>query len=285
VEKDAVADVAAVYVGEDGVSVRTAVGRRGHVAREGQAYLGKGDGDEVGGERTAEEGLHPGSELVRGLEVEQHPAPVGESKPNAGSCQRHVHHLRGDVVHLRGGVFEEFSAHGGVVEEVAHVHSGAGRAALGAGALDLSPVHGDGRALLRLSAAGPDFHTRDRAYAGESLAPEAEGVDLEEVVRRAELARGVAQDRKGEVLLRHALSVVGDRDTVLAAVFDHDLNPAGARVDGVLYEFLHNCARAFDDLAGGNHVHHDLGELVHGHGLVPCNARGTKKAWPRLRIP
>src|SRR3954467_1103800 len=64
------------------------------------------------------------------------------------------------------------------------------------------------------------------------------------------------------VVAHHAASVVADLDKFLAARLDADLDPGGARVEGVLEHFFDDGGRPFDHLAGGDLVGNSLGKNV-----------------------
>ncbi len=72
-------------------------------------------------------------------------------------------------------------------------------------------------------------------------------------------------DREIEIGPAHAAAVVRDPDQAAAAAIGHDLDPAGAGVEGVFHKLLHGAGRPLHDLAGGDAVDQAFGELTNGH--------------------
>ena len=165
----------------------------------------------------------------------------------------------------------ELEPGGGGVEEVAHLDPRAVRAGEGGGG------QGTGRAALDLDDPGFGLVTRpggdrqagDRADGGQGLAPEAQGVDAQQVhvagVVGFQLGCGVALDGQGQFVFRDALAVVGDQDARQAPAVGLDLDIAPARVQGVLDQFLDGAGRPLDHLAGGDAVDGFGGEAADGH--------------------
>jgi hypothetical protein len=73
-----------------------------------------------------------------------------------------------------------------------------------------------------------------------------------------QLGGGVALDGQGQLLRRHAVAVVADREIAAPAVPQHRFDVAGARVEGVLQQLLEGGRRPLDHLAGGDAVDQGL---------------------------
>ena len=76
----------------------------------------------------------------------------------------------------------------------------------------------------------------------------------------------MAIDREREVAMGHAAAVIGDADPPSSPAIGENIDPAGARIDGVLDQFLDHARGAFDHLAGGDAVDDLFGQLAYGHG-------------------
>ena len=74
--------------------------------------------------------------------------------------------------------------------------------------------------------------------------------------------RSTASD---EIRPRHALAVVGDANEPPAAAVGENVDAAGAGVERVLDQLLHDARRALDHLAGGDAVDDGFGKLADGH--------------------
>ncbi len=77
----------------------------------------------------------------------------------------------------------------------------------------------------------------------------------------------MALDREFEVLRTHAAAIVADPDQRRAAGGGDDLDPSGARIDGVFDELLDDAGRPLDHFAGGDAVDHVFGKAADGHRL------------------
>ena len=139
-----------------------------------------------------------------------------------------------------------------VRKEAANGDAGAAGAADGSFLDDALVAGEDLAAGLALGGDGPEGQLRHGGDAGEGFAAEAEGLDAGEVVDGGQLAGAVAFDGEGDLVGRDAAAVVGDLDERLAALFDGDVNAAGAGVEGVVEELADDGGGALDDLAGGD---------------------------------
>ena len=91
-----------------------------------------------------------------------------------------------------------------------------------------------------------------------------EQIDVARVVH-LQLGGRMPLDRERQFVRPHAPAVVHDQDARQAARVGLDLDPARARIDGVLDEFLDGAGGPFDHLAGGDAVHDLAGEAADGH--------------------
>ncbi len=167
---------------------------------------------------------------------------------------------------FRAVALQELQAGRGCGKEVRHLDP---RALGGWGGPDrpLDPgLDRQGRAGRLLRRAGGDRQAGHRADGRQRLSPEAEGGDRREVAVR-KLRGRMPFHGKPEVVRTHAPSVVHDADEAPAARIDRHLDGGGARVDGVLDEFLDRRRRTLDHLARGDTVDKDGIEAADGHGV------------------
>ena len=97
----------------------------------------------------------------------------------------------------------------------------------------------------------------DGTYRRQRLAAEAERADIVEPA--AELRGAMSTNGKGEILRRHAGTIVNDTDQRLSAACGRDLDALRTGVDRVLDQFLDDTRRTLDDFAGGNLVDERVG--------------------------
>lgn len=88
----------------------------------------------------------------------------------------------------------------------------------------------------------------------EEIAAEAQRADGSQILRRAQLARRVAQKSRRQLAWRDAAAVVADAKIGHAAVFHLHRHALRAGVDGVFQQLLDNARRALDHLARGDEV-------------------------------
>ena len=112
----------------------------------------------------------------------------------------------------------EFEPGGGGVEQVADLDAGAVRTGE-TGGRDrplVAALDGDGVGVAAVARAAGDGQPGDRADRGQGLAAKAERVNAQQVdvarVIGLELGGGVALDRQGQLVGRHAVPVVGDQN-------------------------------------------------------------------------
>ena len=189
-------------------------------------------------------------------------------------AEREVRHDARDGRSLGAVLLHELHAGGGVIEQVAHADGrplGAARLLHGAG---LAALEMERRADVRAARAREDIDPRHGGDGGECLATEAQRPDRLEVIRRAELARCVAQEGRRQLLRRNAAAVVGDAQVGQAAVLhlEHDGRSTG--VDGVFEQLLGDARRALDHLARGDQIRHMGRKALNiRHGNTPPSGR------------
>ena len=84
--------------------------------------------------------------------------------------------------------------------------------------------------------------------------------DRFELLETGDLAGGVARERQRQFVAGDAAAVVGDGDPADAAAVEPHLDVAGAGIEAVLHQFLHNRSRPLDHLAGGDLADEDIGQ-------------------------
>ena len=220
-----------------------------HGAAEAQTAPLGGQGDEPGRVRVLPDRADARGQISSGGEIEDRASVRLEDETGAGVGERQgVQHLR-DGPGLDPSGAQETGTHRGVEEEVAHVD---GRSRAPGGVLDpLDPSREHAQAASRALARDRrlDDQPRHRGDRGERLAAEAERVNVAEVLGAPDLAGRVPVKADEEVLADHSAAVVGDADAAFAAPFDRHAHDAGARVEGVLDQLLHDRGRPLDDLA------------------------------------
>ncbi len=140
-----------------------------------------------------------------------------------------------------------------------HVRHGRRRAALDV----------DARAVAVLGGRGLEPEPRDGGDGRERLAPEPHRRDGGEPLRVAELRGRVALEREQGVVAVHPAAVVGHAHQREPALLDVDGDRAGARVEGVLDELLHDGGGSLDHLARGDLVHEPGGQDVDARHRAP----------------
>ena len=151
-------------------------------------------------------------------------------------------------------LLHEFQPGRGVVKEVRHPDGGALRGALLPDRLHVSALTMDGGTYGILRPPGQHIHPADGGNGRQSLAAEAKGPDFGQILRRAELAGGVAQKGGGQLLRRDAAAVVRHPDQAHAAPLDLHHDGGGSGVDGIFHQLLHNGGRPLHHLACGDEV-------------------------------
>ena len=152
-------------------------------------------------------------------------------------------------------------------EEVAHGDARAG----GAPGLPhlQQPAARDGQLGARLLVGRPGGEG-EAGYGGDGrqrLPPEAEGVDVLDVVHIPDLAGGVPLDAEQGVVARHAAAVVGHDHRLAPARHHLDVDLRGAGIQGVFDQLLQHRGGPLHHLAGGDLVDDLLGQELDGGAL------------------
>ena len=184
---------------------------------------------------------------------------VLEPEGDLGVSERQAQHRILHVLQLGLRAPEELPAGRHPAEQVLHPDLGA-RACRGRGEPRLSVLEADLGALGRPVQGGAQHQPGHRGDGRQRLAPEPEGPDGEEVLRGAELARGVAPDTEHSVVAGHPRAVVRHLDEAGPPALDDHSDGAGAGVERVLAQFLDHRGGALDDLAGGDLVDERVAE-------------------------
>ena len=121
-----------------------------------------------------------------------------------GHALKFIHHM----AQLHGVRLQEISTGGHVVKQVLHVEGGAHGTRLGFFAGHLGAVARQLHPHFRGFLAGGDLHVRDRRNRSQRFSAEALGGQVEQVVRRRQLAGGVTNEAQPRILGRHPGSVV-----------------------------------------------------------------------------
>ena len=217
----------------------------------------RADGDQAGGNLPAVDAVDQFLQLPVAGGMQLFLAADLVMEGNTGMGQGLVLDQVRDIARLRLGLAQELPADRYVIKEIADDH---GRAVRGADLLQFQrdPVLPAG--LCARQAGGPDprqavpglgdhLHLGDSRDRGQSLAPEAQCRQAVQVAFRPDLAGGVAGKGRRDLLRRDARPVVGDPDQGDAPVPDFDTDGRGARVYGVLDQFLGHVEGPFHDLA------------------------------------
>ncbi len=175
---------------------------------------------------------------LAGPEVE-HLRPVAvEGEGDVGVDEHDALEGRDDIVEFGGVRLQELPACGHVIKQI--LDEEVGTLGTRAGLLSHKPRPGDGEVCAQVGTAQTrlEFHLCHCRDGSQGLAPEAHGMEVEEVVGHPDLRRGVPLERQACVGLRHALAVVDDLDGGAAGIDHRDVYVAGSGIHGVLDEFL-----------------------------------------------
>ncbi len=141
---------------------------------------------------TAVEGRHPGRQFLGSRGVQEDPGRGLQGKMDLGVAQGQVAHGLHDVGLLRLLAFEELAPGRGVEEEFGDLHLGAAGRGPGGGFLQGAGHRGQFKAGGRPGWTGDQGQAAHRTDAGQGLAPEPQGGDVQQVRFIPELAGGVA---------------------------------------------------------------------------------------------
>ena len=213
---------------------------------------------------------------------------IDERAPFAFQMEMHAGSGQGetaDLVGNRGGfspvAAQEFQPRRNRMEEIAHLHGGAGVAGGRLDRADRAAAHADGQGMGGTGRAGGDPQPRHRTDRGERLAAKAERSDGDEIVLVVELGGRMALHGEGKVVRGDPGTVIGNADQRLAAGRQGYGNAPGAGIERVLDKLLHRRSGPFNDLAGGNAADDVIRQGADRHErLLP----ETRSCW-RIRHP
>ena len=263
----AVAHETAVDVQVLPVGARAGRGRAGDHAGQAHRADGMRQQQAVLGELRAQ---HVADALRRigGQPLALRAVVVEQAERDVRMRQRDAFHRVHAMPEFGGFRAQELAARRHRVEQLAHVHGGAGRARGGA---DLQAAAVDLPGVLAVARARDDGHLRDRGDGGQRLAAKSHRRHRFQFGQRADLAGGVARQRQRQFLGRNAAAIVGHGDAADAAAFQPHFDGARAGVDRVLQHFLEHGCRPLDDLAGRDLTDQQVGQREDGTAV----GRGT----------
>ena len=249
-----VLDEAPVYVGVE-MACRTpaALGRRHQTGHPHPPRILPGKRIERGGDRTAEHGRHPFLQVrVECPEYELAVVQVGKAHfgPGDGKARQQFTH----VPPLGLLALHELEPGRGVEKEVPDGDHRAGGHAAPFYLLDPPPFDVNLRPFHRVGCPGGDGEPGNRGDRRQRLASKAERREGEEILVTGDLAGSVTLQRQEGVLAGHAASGVGHLDEPPPPRLDLDQHLFGARIEGVLHQFLGHGGGTFHHLARGNLV-------------------------------
>ena len=231
------------------------------------------------GKFPAQGGINGGEQLAVAGGVELFRAVPQQFEGKALVGQGLVLHHGGGSRGLGAVLFHEFHAGGRVVEQIADGDDGAlGAAALLQGAGDAG-LQAQPRAHCRAPAAGGDLHPGHGGNGGQGFAAEAQGADGGQILRRAQLGGGVAQEGGGQLLGGDAAAVIADADQAHAAAPQFHGHGGGPGVDGVFQQFLDHAGGPFHHLAGGDHIRQVGRKLLNQRHRRSFLGGGVRPGW------
>ena len=102
----------------------------------------------------------------------------------------------------------------------------------------------------RLPAA--DRQVADFGDRGQGFAAETKGAYAKQIVRSADLARGMTGDGERQFLGRDAAAIVADANQIGPALPQGYVDPRAPRIDAVFQQLLDDAGRPLNDFARGN---------------------------------
>ena len=172
-----------------------------------------------------------------------------ELKRHIRTGQGHVLHQIGHVASFRRRSFQKFLSHRRIKKELSGDHRGSLRRADFRKFLfhtAVQPVMDAGERILCLR---DQFHHGNRRNAGKRFPPETQTVDVIQILRRADLAGGMAEKCLSDLILLNAVPIVRHADEGTAAVPDLHRYGVCARVHRVFHQLLHHTGRTLHHLA------------------------------------
>ena len=123
-------------------------------------------------------------------------------------------------------------------------------------------VAADGPGFLGLGRAACDRHVGHRIDGRQRFASKAKTRDALKIVKRSDFACSVTLKGQRQVFLWNPAAVVGDHDTLDAALFQTDLNIRCTGIQRVLNQFLDDGSRTLDHFARSNLADQPIGKLL-----------------------
>ena len=258
-----------------GLGIGAVEGRQADVAGQAQALALGVDRQRILGEVAAEDRREAAQARLEqlalgGRQVQEIALAVAEDE--ADPVVRHGEPCQGVArLHLLGpGGLEELEARGCRVEEVAHLDPGAAAERRRLHSALAPAFDGEAPGLAGVGGArraAGDGHAADRPDRRQRLAAETEGRDVDQIVL-GQLRGRMALDGERQFLRRHPVAVVAHREIASPAVAQYRLDVPGARVEGVLQQFLEGGGRPLDHLAGGDAVDQGFRQQAQAHDAV-----------------
>ena len=167
--------------------------RAGDQARYPEAVAGQIQGQHLFGRFRPQEGGQPFPQIGMGGGLQQGLALGLDQKVDLGVAQGQVAHQLQDLPLLRGVAAQKFAAGRGIVEQVGDGNLGAGGSGPGQVLLESTAIDKQAAAEIELGTAGADFEPGDRGDGWQGLAPEAHGLEAEQIAVILQFTGGVPQ--------------------------------------------------------------------------------------------
>ena len=221
-------------------------------AADGHAALVPADGDHLAESVLAIQAEQGGVQLTVAHTVVDGFALTDEAERDLGVGQDQPEHIVRHQPGLNGGLFQELSADGGVIEQILHHEGGAHRRGGLTDVGKLAALHLTAHAELRVDGLGGAGHFRHCRHGSQRFAAKAQRVDAVQLRLRLQLAGSVALEGQPNLPGGNALAVIRNAQVFDAAAPQLHRHMGSARVDGVFHQFLHHGSGAFHHLARGD---------------------------------
>jgi hypothetical protein len=147
-----------------------------------------------------------------------------------------------------------------IEKEIADLDTCSGRLTGVLNLVDLAPRDFNECANLILTAAGGELEPGDAGYARQGLTTEAHRGDCSQVSAFPDLARGMALEAEQSIGTIHSASVIGDTDQSRPTSLKLHGDASGARINGVLHEFLDHRGWALHHFTSSHLACKDIGK-------------------------
>ena len=101
---------------------------------------------------------------------------------------------------------------------------------------------------------------------------------MEEVIRTAQLARGVGSDSQRQVVGMDPFAIVNDADQVSSAPLNLDFDASGQSIDRVFQQLLNDTSGTLDHFPSCDLIDHAVGKLLDSGGLIRGGRHGIRSA-------